>query len=420
LNPLFSQHADEQATLALITDLAKPYPKSPEAHYAIALAAFRAGTAHESANAIAINEVDHALELEPGWDRAAVLKGEILGRKSAAAKIAWLQSFLAATPYSKAASGALAQAYIDQHRLADARALMQKLWDHEPGSRDLEFAVAGIALQMKDYPEAERLFQDLKKAGYGEPGTMNLYLAEIAEDQKQFAKAIELYQSITEGDRAWLAKLRIGALYGKEGKLDEAKRWLAGLDAVTLEQKIQVRQAEAQVLREAGDDAGAYRVLEQGLAAHPDSPDLIYDLAMVAEKLKRVDEAEARLKHLVALKPNDAQALNALGYTLVDRTGHTDEGFALIERAHKLEPDDPFILDSMGWALYRLGRLDQAQAYLQRALDGRSDAEIAAHLGEVLWRKGDRARARSLWKVQLAEHPDNVVLKETIRRLEPQ
>ncbi|MBS0327883.1 MAG: tetratricopeptide repeat protein, partial [Proteobacteria bacterium] len=156
------------------------------------------------------------------------------------------------------------------------------------------------------------------------------------------------------------------------------------------------------------------------LAAHPDSPDLIYDLAMVAEKLDRVDEAEKRLKHLVALKPNDAQALNALGYTLVDRTTRANEGYALIQRAHKLAPDDPFILDSMGWALYRLGRLDEAQAYLQRALDSRSDAEIAAHLGEVLWRKGDRDRARALWSKQLALHPDNAVLKETVHRLEPQ
>lgn len=420
LNSLFSQRADPQATLTLITDLAKPYPKSAEAHYAVALAAFRVGAASESNNTAAINEVDRALELQPGWDRAAVLKGEILGRKSPQAKIEWLQSFLAKEPYSKAATGALAQSYIDEHRLADARSLMQKLWDHEPSSRDLEFAVAGIALQMKDYAEAERLFEDLKKAGYGEPGTMELYLAEIAEDQKQYAKAIERYQAIKDGDRAWIAKLRIGALYGREGKLDEAKRWLAGLDATTAERKIQVIQAEAQVMRQAGDDAGAYKALERGLAAHPDSPDLIYDVAMVADRLDKVDEAEARLKHLVTLKPDDAQALNALGYTLVDRTSRTNDGFALIQRAHKLAPDDPFILDSMGWALYRLGRLDEAQAYLQRALDSRSDAEIAAHLGEVLWRKGDRERARALWSAQLAEHPDNAVLKETVDRLEPQ
>jgi Flp pilus assembly protein TadD len=160
-------------------------------------------------------------------------------------------------------------------------------------------------------------------------------------------------------------------------------------------------------------------VLVQGLADHPDTPDLIYDLAMVAEKLDRIDEAESRLKRLIELKPDDAQALNALGYTLVDRTLRTDEGLAFIERAHKLAPRDPFILDSLGWAFYRKGQLDEAEHYLQQALDGRPDAEIAAHLGEVLWRKGERDKARALWKAQLDSNPDNAVLQETVRRLSP-
>jgi len=296
---------------------------------------------------------------------------------------------------------------------------MQKLWDREPESRDLAFAVAAIALQMKDYGGAERLLLDLKAANYGEPGSVDLYLAQVAEDTKQYAKAIERYKAINEGDRAWLAKLRIAAMYGKLGRVPEGRQWLAGLDAVTKEQKVQVRQAEAQLLREAGDDAGAYRVLVQGLEDNPDTPDLIYDLAMVAEKLDKVDEAESRLKRLVELKPDDAQALNALGYTLVDRTPRTDEGFALIERAHKLSPKDPFILDSLGWAFYRMGRLDEAERYLKLALESRPDAEIAAHLGEVLWRKGDRDQARALFKAQLDSNPENQVLKETVKRLAP-
>jgi tetratricopeptide (TPR) repeat protein len=419
LDRLLAQQSDKRAGLLLVRDLAQPYPASPEAHYAVAAAAFAAGDADPATEAEAANEIDRALELKPDWDRAAVLKGEILERKSSAAQIAWLQSFVAREPLSKAASGALAQAYVDQKRYGDARALMQKLWDHEPGSQELEFAVAAIALQMKDYPESERLVEELKRKGYGEPGAMDLFLAQIAEDQKHYDQAIVRYKAITTGERAWVAKLRIGAMYGKEGKVDEARRWLHSLDATTPEQKIELRQAEAQVLRDAGDDAAAYQVLEAGLADHPDAPDLIYDLAMVAEKLNRVDEAEARLEHLVSIKPDDAQALNALGYTLVDQTQRTNEGYALIERAHQLSPDDPFILDSLGWALYRLGRLDEAEKYLQRALAGRPDAEIAAHLGEVLWRKGDRDRARAVWQAQLEGHPENAVLKETIRRLEP-
>ena len=418
LNRLFSQQSNKRGVLLLVRDVARPYPKTPEAHYAVALAAFAAGDDLATASE-ASDEIDRALELRPDWERAAVLKAEILARKSSASSVQFLEGFVAAHPEAKSATGALAQQYVDQKRFNEARALMQKLWDREPGARDLEFAVAAIALQMKDYAGAERLFLDLKSANYGEPGAIDLYLAQIAEDTKQYAKAIERYQAITDGERAWLAKLRIASMYAKQGRLADAQRWLAGLDAVTKEQKVQIRQAEAQLLRETGDDAAAYRVLAQSLDEHPDTPDLIYDLAMVAEKLDKIDEAETRLKRLVELKPDDAQALNALGYTLVDRTQRTDEGLALIERAHKLSPQDPFILDSLGWAFYRMGRLDEAERYLRQALDGRPDAEIAAHLGEVLWRKGEREQARALWKAQLDTHPDNAVLKETVRRLAP-
>jgi Flp pilus assembly protein TadD len=138
---------------------------------------------------------------------------------------------------------------------------------------------------------------------------------------------------------------------------------------------------------------------------------------MIAEKIDKVDVAEARLKRLIELKPDDAQALNALGYTLVDRTTRAEEGRALIEKALKLSPDDPFILDSMGWALFKLGRYDEAETYLRRALANRSDAEIAAHLGEVLWIKGERDRAKEVWAAQLQASPDHPVLLETVKRL---
>jgi len=138
---------------------------------------------------------------------------------------------------------------------------------------------------------------------------------------------------------------------------------------------------------------------------------------MVAERLDKIDEAEARLRRVVELKPDDPQALNALGYTLVDRTTRIAEGYDLIERANKLSPDDPFIMDSMGWALFRLGRYADAETYLRRALKDRQDAEIAAHLGEVLWAKGEHDRAQEVWQSQLKVTPDNEVLLQTVRRL---
>jgi tetratricopeptide (TPR) repeat protein len=419
INRLFSEQSDKHAVLSLIRDVAKPYPKVPEAHYAVALAAYAVGIDDKASAKEAKDEIDRALSLRPDWDRAAILKAEILDRDSPNDALASLEAFVHAHPDSKNAVGALAQRYVERKRYAEARTLMQNLWTREPTSRDLEFAVATISLEMKDYPEATRLLTDLKSAGYGEPGVIDLYLAQAAEETRQWSKAIKYYQAVTDGDRAWLSKLRIGALYGKEGDVAKAQKWFASLSPVTREQRVQLKQAEAQVLRDAGDDAGAYRVLAQGLADNPDTPDLIYDLAMVAEKLDKVDEAESKLKHLITLRPDDAQALNALGYTLVDRTSRVDEGLGFIERAHKLAPSDPFILDSLGWAFYRLGRFDDAERYLRQALEGRPDAEIAAHLGEVLWRKGEHDKARAIWKAQLDANPNNALLKETMKRFAP-
>jgi len=419
INRFFAEQSDKKAVFRLMRDLAQPYPTSAEAHFAVGLAGFNTGLDDASIAALSLAAADKALEIRPDWDRAALLKAELINKGSPDDAIRYLREFVAAQPDSKPAAGALAQFYVERKRYGDARAVMQALWDKDKASRDLEFAVATITLQMKDYAEAERLFKDLKAAGYGEPGAIQLYLAQVAEETKRYPEAIEHYRAVEEGDRAWLAKLRVGALLGKLGRTDEAKRWFADLPAVTIDQRVQTRQGEAQMLRESGDVAGSYALLSKSVNEFPDSPDLIYDLALVAERMNRIDEAEARLTKLVELKPDDAQALNALGYTLVDRTPRTSEGYALIEKAHKLSPGDPFILDSMGWALFRLGRLDEAVTYLKRALAERPDAEIAAHLGEVLWMKGDRDSARAVWKEQLESNPDNVVLKETVKRLAP-
>ncbi len=414
LNRAFARQEDKAAVYAMIRDLAEPYASSPEAHYAVALAALNTGPADAAMMGAALERVDRALALKPDWERAALLKAEILGKRSNDEAVAWLKTFLAAHPKSRPVRGALAQAYVEQKRLAEARAIFEELAAEEPDVREYRMGVAILSFQMKDWPSAEAQFGKL--AASGDDGSAQLYLAQIAEEQKRYDVAIERYKQVGEGERAWLAKLRIAAMYGKLGKVDEGRRWLADLPAVTIEQRIQVRQAEASLLRESGDQAGAYALLEKGLAEHPDSPDLLYDSAMVAEKLGRIDVAEARLRRLIELKPDDAQSLNALGYTLVDRTTRIDEGRALIEKALKLAPDDPFILDSMGWALFKLGRYDEAETYLRRALANRPDAEIAAHLGEVLWNKGERERAKEVWAAQLKDSPDHPVLLETVRR----
>jgi tetratricopeptide (TPR) repeat protein len=261
------------------------------------------------------------------------------------------------------------------------------------------------------------LLEELDKVGYGDKGVVPFYLGQLAEETKRYDEAIARYREVTEGDRAWLAKLRIGAMIAKKGDIAAARSYLDGLNPESAERRVELAQAEAQLLRDAGDYKTAYAVLTAALERQADSVDLLYDVAMVAEKLDRIDEVESRLKRLIELKPDNAQALNALGYTLVDRTPRTAEGLKLIEKALQIAPDDPFILDSMGWANYRLGKLDDSEKFLRRAFSDQADPEIAAHLGEVLWAKGERERATELWQSQLKASPDNPVLIETMRRL---
>jgi tetratricopeptide (TPR) repeat protein len=419
INRVLARNSDKVASFRVVEALARKYPEVPEAQLAIAHAGLITGLSDASIAAAATDAVERALVLRPGWDRAVILKAEIVGRKSPDTAIETLKAYLQQEPTSRPAAGALAQVYVEQKRYADARAVFEKLWAADKSNREVQYALAVLTLEMKDWTQAESLFEDLRKADFGETGAVEIYLAQIAEETGRYQLAFERYRDVPDSERAWFAKLRAAAMLGKLKRMDEARRFLADLPAVTLEQRVQVRQAEAQLLRDAGDMAGAYAVLERSLVEHPDDPDLLYDIAMVAEKLDRLDVVEANLRRLIELKPDSPHALNSLGYTLVDRTPRTAEGLALIERALKLSPNDGFILDSMGWALFRMGKFDDAESYLRQALKARPDAEIAAHLGEVLWAKGDRDRAREVWQSQLKANPDNAVLLDTMRRFAP-
>jgi tetratricopeptide (TPR) repeat protein len=418
LNQALAAQTDKTVMYRLIVELAKPYPGVAEAQFAVALAGYNTGLSDLEIAAASVRAADRALELKPGWERAALMKADILAKASPEGAIRYLNGFLASVPESRAATGALAQLYVEQKRLPEARALFQRLLDEDKSDRDIQFAVGAISVQMKDYVTAERIFEELRSEGV-DPGSVAFYLGQIAEETKRYDEAIARYHEVVDGERGWIATLRIGTVLARKGDIDGARRYLASLKPENRERGIEIHQTEAQILRDAGDFQGAYAVLSSALVADPNSAELIYDVAMIAEKLDRLDEVESRLTRLIELKPDNPQALNALGYTLVDRTPRTAEGLKLIEKALTLAPEDPSILDSMGWAHFRLGNLGDSEKFLRRALADRPDPEIAAHLGEVLWAKGERDHAKEVWQSQLKETPDNALLLETVRRLAP-
>jgi len=182
---------------------------------------------------------------------------------------------------------------------------------------------------------------------------------------------------------------------------------------------VQLTQVEAQLLRDSAQYQAAFDLLGKALEKLPNYPDLLYDYAMAAEKVNRIDVLEGNLRKLIQIRPDHAHAYNALGYTLADRNQRLDEAYTLIQTGLKLAPDDPFSMDSMGWVLYRMGRNKEGIDFLQRAFSLRPDPEIAAHLGELLWASGQQGEARKVWNDALKEHPKNELLQGTVKRFVP-
>jgi tetratricopeptide (TPR) repeat protein len=280
-------------------------------------------------------------------------------------------------------------------------------------------ALGLLDMQMNDLDAAETHLKAALEGGQSEDGQIKMYLGQLNEGRRKYEEALRWYEDVDDDQFYLEARLRAAVVLGKMKRVDEGRALLQSLAPKDAGEQTQIIQAEAQMLREAGDFEGAYEALSKGLEKMPESPDLLYDRAMVAERLNRLDVLEKDLRLLIKLKPDYAHAYNALGYTLADRTPRLAEAIELLEKAIKLAPNDPFIQDSMGWALFKAKRLDESISYLKRAYDARPDPEIAAHLGEALWAKGDKEQARRIWEGSIKEHPDNESLRETISRLHP-
>ena len=215
------------------------------------------------------------------------------------------------------------------------------------------------------------------------------------------------------------AQLKIATLIARQQGLEAGREYLRKIEPRSTDDGIQMVQVEAQLLRDAKEWKETYELLTKAVAKHPESFELLYDRAMAAERVDRLDVLEQDLRRVIRMKPDYAHAYNALGYTLAEKTQRLTEAKDLIEKAYKLAPDDPFILDSLGWVHYRLGNADEALKHLQAAYAARTDPEIAAHLGEVLWKVGQRDEAQKIWRTALAQNPDHETLITVMQKFRP-
>lgn len=411
--------------LALLEVLAGERNDTGAARVVEALAAGDAGVAEaQYARSVLWQQADHgaraleaarrALELKPGWrmaelaevrallllsrteeglDRAAALAadGDVLSRLNHA----WLLLGAGREDEARAAFEAL-----DREDLARAQALE---------------GLGSVAWAQRDFAAATRYFTELAQAGRSNETALAL-LGLIAEEQGKPALAVRYLERVNAGPRAVASQLRAHRLMVDLGLSARAELALADFLEQAPDSARDLVTGRANQLADAGEGAAAVALLDRALDLYPDDDDLRLAKAFVLERLDRVDEAVAVMRRVLERRPDDPTVLNSLGYTLVDRTRAVQEGYDLVRRALESKPDNYAIMDSAGWGLHRLGRRAEALTWLQRAWDRAGDPEVAAHLGEVLWAEGRRDEARALWQQARDKDPDNRLLQRVLER----
>lgn len=405
------RQSNRNDALDVMRDLVALHPGQAVAHYALAHLAVRVGDLDVASTAI-----ERALALSPAWEDAALFKARVLvSRKDMQKVVRFHEQYLNDHPRASSVRLSYARLLVDLKQWDKARVQFKRVVEASPRDAESVFSVALLALQNNDLDEAESYLQralDLQP----ENDQARLYLGQVAEQRKRYEEAISWFNAVESAELFFEAQTRIGVLLARQGDVAGAREHLHNLSPGSEAQKAQLALAEEQILRDARQPAEAFEVLSRALAGLPDNADLLYARALVAEKLNRVDVVEKDLRRILGKDPKNANALNALGYTLADRSTRYQEALGLIEQALAIKPDDPFILDSLGWVHYRLGNHAEAVRHLRSALGMRADAEIAAHLGEVLWVMGDRAGAETVWTGALKQSPDSEVLLGVIHK----
>ncbi|MFA7239634.1 MAG: tetratricopeptide repeat protein [Sulfuricellaceae bacterium] len=414
LHQVMSHQSNMAGVLDVIQELAKPYPQIAEAHFAVAQAALLA-----EKDELALREITEASRLRPDWESAALLQGQILQRAGASQALDFFKNYLDAFPKALTVRLTYARLLVSEKRYTEARNQFEKLVADFPQNAEVSVALGLLSMQLRDFDKAELYLKQALTEKYHDANSVRMYLGQLHEERKQYEEAADWYNNVTPGDHGLTAQLKYAAMLSKLNRIPEALQFLHRIDARTNQQRVQVTVAEAQILRAAKEYQKAFDLLSSQLEKLPNFPDLLYEHAMAADKIGRFDTLEQDLRKLIRLKPDYAHAYNALGYTFAERGERLEEARQLIEKALKLAPDDPFIMDSLGWAQYRLGALDQALDHLRRAYAEQPDPEIAAHLGEVLWVQGKHEEAGKIWQSALKENPDNEALLNAIKKFKP-
>lgn len=414
-----SRMQDRQRSLAMMRELLEPYRESVDAQLTLAQIAMLGGDRNG-----ALREAREALARHPSSELAALTLTQIVGDKAEASAV--LSDFLKKNPRAREVRLAYSRLLFEQNQLADAKKEFETLLSLYPEDQTALYAIGLLSAQSNEMDDAENYLAAYIRSLDGRPDSERdstqalMVLAQIAEQRGDLPAALkwlELVDSSAQGSYLG-ATMKRAQLTAQSGQLEAARTLLQRADVGSEDERIKLIASESQLLRDAGRVPEAMKLLEEALENHPDSVDLLYEHAMLAEKAGQFDLMERQLRRMIEVAPDNQHAYNALGYSLADRNLRLQEAYDLIKKAASLAPDDPYIMDSLGWVEFRLGRYEQAESTLRRAYDIKADPEIAAHLGEVLWVLGREDEARSLWRNANAKDPRNATLQGTLQRLQ--
>jgi tetratricopeptide (TPR) repeat protein len=408
---------DKKGAMAMLLRLSKDDMNVPEARLALATAAIQAEQPER-----AVQEARAAVKLAPANDEVLIAAARLLASTPAGIDeaIDILASAIKRQPKALEVYFTLGRLQLQKGQTTQAQQTFEAALQKEPESPTLMLALAQIAYQGKDLASAEKYLRRmiaLPAAVQRDDSLAFSFLGQISEDRKDEAKAKEWYAKVGPGDQYINAVTRRAILMSKSGQLEEARALLKSVAATGDRERMTLTGAEAQMLTQAKRLDEAFAVLDEAVSKTRDTPDFLYEHALAAEKINKMDVMEQSLRRLIELRPDAAHAYNALGYSLADRNVRLPEARILIAKAVELKPDDPHILDSMGWVLFRQGELDKAREFLEKALKISPEVDVLVHLGEVLWKQGRQSDALKYWQDARKIEPDNDSLKETLTRL---
>ena len=367
-------------------------------------------------NELAQQKINQALLIAPDWNKAVIFQAQLAGRSGDLPKAReLLEKAVKQAPEDAQLRKMLLEVLINSRDYDDAIKLCQSVLEDKPDDAETLFTLALIHMQQGQVDKAENVLEKLLSNPEWE-GQASFYLGKIELDQQHPDKALTWFDRVGEGNYAFDADMAAVSLLMNQKRLDEVETRIKRMDSKYPEQHLRILMVKAELYNQLSKYQEAFDVLTQALKDVPDNREVLYARALVAERLDKLDVLEADLLKILDKKPDDVGALNALGYTLTDRTQRYDEAAKYLERAIALQPDEAVVIDSYGWLQFKLGKVERALEYLRKAYEKQPENEIAAHIAEVLWTMGEQKEAKALFDSVYKKSPDDEYLLEFKKR----